>query len=422
MVNKVKKDRLYYGWIVVAACFSIGIISYGIHFSYGVFFKSLEQHFIWSRTLTSGIFSVYVLFGCMFAILGGWALDRYGPRIVIIIMGFFAGLSLLLTSYANSLGHLFISYSLLLAIGIGPTYTVTMATASRWFAKRRGLALAIVGSGSGLGMIVMAPIAAYLISGYGWQTAYFIIGIVAWFTIIPCALPLRKAPTAVAPLADAGRLAGATLTAHQEQPPNEPGDFSLPQAAKTKNFWLLSLVWLLYSFCLHSVLIHLVPHAIDLGISPIEAAVILSLVGGTSIPGRLLTGRLSDAIGRKQTAIVSALLMAGAMLLLAGGSNLWMLYLFGIIFGLSFGGLDPPLIALIGDVFGMRHIGVIIGVLVVGWNAGAAIGPALAGYTFDVSGNYAFAFLAGMIAMLIAAVLILLVTQPKRGAQTLSRH
>ena len=101
---------------------------------------------------------------------------------------------------------------------------------------------------------------------------------------------------------------------------------------------------------------------------------------------------------------------------------MWMLYLFGIIFGLSFGGLDPPLIALIGDVFGMRHIGVIIGVLVVGWNSGAAIGPVLAGYIFDVSGNYAFAFLAGMIAMLIAAVLILLVTQPKRGAQTLSGH
>ena len=421
-MNRVKKDRLYYGWIVIAACLFIGVISYGIRYSYGVFFKSLEQDFGWSRALTSGVFSGYMLLCCVFAILGGWALDRYGPRIVIILMGFFTGLSLLLTSYANSLSYLFISYSLLLAIGSGPTYTVTMATTSRWFVKRRGLALAIVGSGAGLGIIVMAPIAAHLISSYGWQTAYFIIGLVALFTIPPCALLLRKAPTAVAALLDGQKLAASNLAAPQEQPPNETEDFSLLQTTKTRNFWLLFFVWLLYSFCLHLVLTHLVPHAIDLGISSMKAAAILTLLGGTSIPGRLLMGRVSDTIGRKQAAIVSALFMAGAMLLLTGGSSLWTLYVFAVIFGLSYGGIDPPVVALIGDIFGLRHIGVIMGVLVVGWSVGAAIGPALAGYIFDVSGNYDFAFLVCMAAMLIAAVLVLLVRGPGRQALPLSGH
>lgn len=335
-------------------------------------------------------------------------------------MGFFTGLSLLLTSYANSLWHLFVTYSLLLAIGTGPTYTITMATASRWFVDRRGLALAIVGTGAGLGIIVVVPIAAHLIFSYGWQTAYFIIGLIALVTITPCALLLRKAPAVATALLDRKNLATTALTAPQKQNTNEPGDFSLIQAAKTRNFWLLFFVWLLYSLCLHLVLTHLVPHAIDLGISSIKAAAILTLLGGTSILGRLLMGRLSDTFGRKQIAIISALAMAGAMLLLAGGSNLWMLYVFVVVFGLSYGGIDPPVIALIGDVFGMHHIGVIIGVLVVGWSAGAAIGPALAGYIFDVSGNYVFAFLAGTIAMLIAAVLILSVTGPKRTVQPMS--
>lgn len=413
-MNRAKKDRIYYGWIVVAACFFIGIISYGINYSYGVFFKSLLQHFDWSRTLTSGVFSSYMLLHCVFAILGGWALDRYGPRIVMILMGFFTGLSLLLTSHANAPWHLFVSYSLLLAIGIGPIYTVTMATAARWFVDRRGLALGIVGAGAGLGITVMTPIAALLVSIYGWQNAYFIMGLVALATIIPCALLLRKAPTAVTSLAGVEKLTDTAHAASQEQNPDESGGFSLIQAARIRNFWLLLSVWFLYAFCLHLVLVHLPPHAIDLGISPMKAATFLGLIGGISIPGRIIMGRLSDTIGRKQAGIISALFMAGAMLLLAGGSNLCMLYVFSVIFGLSYGGIDPPVVTLIGDVFGTHHIGVILGVLMVGWSVGAAAGPALAGYIFDVSGNYIFAFLAAMVAILIAAMSIFLVRQPGR--------
>ena len=184
------------------------------------------------------------------------------------------------------------------------------------------------------------------------------------------------------------------------------------QAARIKNFWLVFFVWLLYSLCLHLVLTHLVPHATDLGISPVEAATVLIWLGGSSILGRLLMGRLSDSIGKKQTASFSALMMGGSMLLLAGASDLWLLSLFGIIFGFFYGGLDPPLAAIIGDVFGMRNIGVIMGVLVIGWGTGAAIGPALAGYLFDNTGNYFSAFLVGMVTTLIAAILIFLVKQP----------
>jgi len=415
IVVKVKRGQFYYGWIVVTACLFIGIIVYGIRYSYGMFFTSLSQDFSWSRALTSGVFSGYMLLCCVFAILGGWALDRYGPRVVVILMGLFTGLSLILTSYASAPWHIFISYSLLLALGTGPIYNGTMATTSRWFAKRRGLALAIVGSGAGLGIIVMAPIAAHLISNYGWQTAYFIIGLIALFTMIPSALLLRRTPTTEELLFEQAGLTATNLAAPREQLPNEPEAFSLPQAAKTKNFWLVFFVWLLYAFCLHLVLVHLPPHAIDLGLSSMKAAALLTLLGGTSIPGRIFAGRVSDIIGRKKPAIICALFMGGMMLLLALRSDLWVLYVFAVIFGLFYGGIDAPLVALVGDIFGLRHIGVIMGVLVVGWGAGAAIGPALAGRIFDVSGNYTFAFLACVIAMLVAAVLILLVRQPKRG-------
>jgi len=324
-------------------------------------------------------------------------------------MGLFTGISLILTSYAHSPWHLFIGYSLLLAMGTGPTYTVTMAIALKWFVKRRVLPVAIVGSGSGFGLLAMAPIAAYLINHYGWQQAYFMIGLVALFIIPPCSLFLKNAPNAVVPLPDQER---AAVTHPYPIKKNEPEDFSLLQAIKTMNFWFLFFIWFLYSFCFHMVLTHLVPYAMDLGISSMKAATIVTSLGIAIICGRLLVDRVSEAMGLIQAAITSAIFMAGAMLLLAEGNNLWLLYLFAAVFGLSFGGLDPLVTVLIGNVFGLCHIGVIIGVLAGGFAAGAAVGPALAGYIFDVSGKYFFAFLIGAVSMLLAALSIFEVREP----------
>jgi len=173
------KDKLFYGWVVVAAFFIVGTIIWGIRFSFGVFFNSIESEFNLTRAATSTIFSIYMVLGGVFAILGGWALDRYEPRIVVLLMGLFTGLGLLLTSQTNSLWQLFITYSLLLSIGTNATYVVLTSTVSRWFDKKRGLALGIAGSGVGLGMMVMAPFATYLISNFDWRMAYIGIGLIA---------------------------------------------------------------------------------------------------------------------------------------------------------------------------------------------------------------------------------------------------
>jgi MFS family permease len=413
-----KQSRLYRGWIVVAACLLISVVTFGIRYSYGIFFKSLEADFGWSRGLTSGVYSGYALLCSVFAVLGGWSLDRYGPRRVMVLTGFFTGLSLLLSSYANSLWHLFFTYSLLLAAGTGATYTITMTIASGWFARRRGLALGIVGSGAGVGIIVMMPIASYLVTVYGWQGAYFMMGLAALVIAIPSALLLSRVSGA---LPAGEQLVPSHPVTLGAQPVNDPEDFSVFQAVRTGNFWLLFFIWFLYSFCLHLVLTHLAPHITDLGISAMTAASILSLLGGTSIPGRIFMGRVSDTIGRKQAAIISALLMAGAMVLFAWGSTLPLLYLAGAIFGLFYGGIDPPVVALIGDVFGLRHMGVILGVLIVGWSAGAAAGPTLGGYVFDVQGDYFVAFLAGAAAMTLAAAFIILVRRPPGVYEQLGR-
>ncbi|MCJ7595752.1 MAG: MFS transporter [Desulfobacterales bacterium] len=400
------KGRVYYGWIVVLASLIMMASIFGSRYSYGVFFKSLEHDFGWSRALTSGVFSAHMLLCSIFAICGGWALDRYGPRFVLLIMSLFTTSSFLLSSRADSLWELFFSYSLLLAIGTAPTYAVIMGTMSRWFLKRRATAMAIVGSGIGLGILIMNPVAAYFVLGYGWRFAFFVVGIIAFITLVPAALLFKKAPDSKDAYAS-----GQGLFMDSER---KSKDFSLLEAVRDKNFWLIFFIWFLYSFCLHLVLTHLVPHATDLAFPMIKAASLLTLLGGSSILGRLVVGRLSDSLDRKWASIFSALVMAAAMLLLSRASHFQWLQIFAVIYGFFYGGFDPPVTALIGEVFGLRHIGVIMGLLSTAWNGGAAAGPALAGYLFDTTGNYLLAFLIGTASLLILPALCFSMTLPKK--------
>jgi OFA family oxalate/formate antiporter-like MFS transporter len=403
------KNKPFYGWVVVAAFLAIGTIMYGTQSSFGVFFKSIGGEFGLSRAATSAIFSVQNVFGSVASIIGGWAVDRYGPRIVVLLIGLFTGLSLLLTSQTNASWQLFITYSLLFCV-IGAVYTVMMSTVSRWFDKNRGLALGIAGSGIGLGIVAIAPFATYLISSFDWRMAYIIMGLIAWLIIIPLSRLLKKNPNGIGAERNSTKAdSGEVGIAQAESESNiELTVFSLRGASKTRSFWLFGSIWLLTAFVYSLVLIHIVPHGTDIGIPPMQAATVLSLIGASFIAGRLLMGKVSDSIGRKKTAIICSLLAATSLAWLIWSHNLWMLYIFGIFFGLSNGGLDTSIAALIGDTFGMRSIGVIMGTLQFAWGVGMIIGPAIGGFIFDVSNSYFTAFVIVTLTMGLTALLLAL--------------
>ena len=388
------KDKIFYGWIIAVASLIILTTLLGIRFSFGIFFKSLEVEFLLSRGVTSVIFSSYMVLYGAFALIAGWALDRYGPKLVVALMGLATGLSLILTSQTDSLWQIFLSYSLLLGIGTGGTVPVLMAVVSRWFDRKRGLALGVATAGSGMGTLVFSPFAAFLITALEWRIAYLVLGLIGLFVVMSLALVLRGEPGEIGALPD-GIQPDSTVQPIQSEVDLQLIGLSLRESLRTRSLWLLLGAWSLFSLSLSLVVTHVVPYATDAGISTLEASTILSVMGGFHIMSRLLVGRVSDTIGRKIPGTISALMVTGSLVWLIWSRDLWMFYLFAGFFGFGWGGFGVINIALVSDCFGRRGLGVIIGALEVGFALGVAAGSALGGFTFDITGNYILAFAIG---------------------------
>ena len=404
MLFEKYRDKVFYGWVVVATFCITGTAIWGIRFSFGVFFKSLESEFALSRAATSAIFSVQMVLGGIFTILGGWALDRYGPRVVFLLMGIFTGLGLLLTGQTGALWQIFFTYSLLLAIGTSAIYVTVMSTVLRWFEKKRGLALGIASIGAGMGPLVVAPFATYLISAFDWRTAFTILGVIVLAVVIPFSRLLRRDPQEIGVLPDGAEFSASTAL---NQKTAVSADYLSPwQAFRTRSFWVVVSIFFLYAVTIFIILTHLVPHVTDLGFSAVEAATVLSVAGGATLVGRVLLGVASDRLGRKTAAMLCTIMHAGGLLWLLWAQEMWMFYLYALVFGLAWGGMAPATAAIIGETFGLGRMGAILGILDAGFNIGAAVGPVIGGVIFDLKGDYSPSFLLGVGLMLVTTVLI----------------
>jgi MFS family permease len=189
--------------------------------------------------------------------------------------------------------------------------------------------------------------------------------------------------------------------------------FTLKQAFRTSTFWYLFFIWIFHGAAVYLIMTHLVPHAIDSGISIMIAATIVSVLSGFTVLGGLSAGGLSDKIGRKLVGILGALMGAIALLwLMWMPNNLAAFYIFAAFFGFSWGAISTMISAMVGDLFGMRNIGSILGWIGMAWFIGAAIGPSIGGSIYDANKSYFWAFLFGAIAMLIVAILMWRLSSP----------
>jgi len=294
--NYKRRFNIFYGWYIVAAGTFLLATCFGISYSFSVYFPALQSDFSWNRAATSGVFSLYLLLVGFFSIICGQAIDRYGPKPVVLIMGVVTGISLILTAQVHALWQFYLSYSVLLAAGTGGMYIIVMSTASRWFYRKRATVIGILGTGASLGPVVMAPVSAWLIEAY------------------QC--------------------------------------FSITGAIKNPSFTYLNFVWFWFSFCLYMVITHIVPGAQDIGLDPMRAAGVMSILMAVSAVSRVAGGMAADLVDKRKLLAALITAMALSMVWLTSADQSWEIYLFAILFGMVFGGGDASLIAVVTDVFG----------------------------------------------------------------------
>lgn len=394
----------FYGWIIVAVIIASGFIMMGVNSTFGVFFNSLVDEFSLTRASTSAILSVRMVFSAIACLLAGWAMDRFGPRKVFTVMGLFVGLSMVLTNLTTSSWQIYFTYGLLMSLGAGAVYVVITATVLHWFNRKRGLAIGLTGVGGGLGIAAISPLSASLIGSLGWRDTMLLLGGISWLVMLPAAQLLKKTPGEIGSFADGDPAPDLPQTAIITE--TEP--LKVRQLFLSVNFWAVFLIWVFMAFSMFFVMTHIVPHTVDIGFSEVEAATILSLSGIAQIIGRLVSGIISDRVSAKGIAIVSSALQFVAILSLVWIRELWMLYLYGFINGITFASFGTSITVLIGRIFTLNDIGKVLGILEVGIYVGGAIGPYLGGLIFDSSGSYNPAFIIMSAAVLIRIILVII--------------
>ncbi len=313
--------------------------------------------------------------------------DRFGPRIVTTGCSLFLGLGYWLMSLTSTIWHLYLFWGLIVAIGMSGGFVPMTSTIARWFVKRRGTMTGIVVAGVGAGTTIVPPVASWLTSSYGWRTSFIVIGLAAFVLLASAAQFLKRDPSKV------GQLPYGENNAEPENLISGASGFSFWEAIHTKQFRMAWLIYFFTGICLHTIMVHIVSHATDLGTSAMTAANILATAGVVSIVGRIVTGSVSDRVGGRLSLIISFTLLAIAFLLVMVTKEVWTLYLVAIIFGFSTGGLIALESPVIAELFGLRAHGAILGTVVFGSASGGAVGSLMAGLIFDITSSYYLAFL-----------------------------
>ena len=396
------RKKFFYGWVIVAAGALMIAISYGLMYSYGVFFKPLGEYFNWDRETVSLVYSVSLIIRGAFSIGVGWLADRYGAAKLMIICGIMIGLGLILSSQVQTLWQFFLTYALIEAFGLSGAFGIGTAVVSRWFTQKRGLALGIVSSGSGLGTLLIVPGNERLIDTFGWSQAFLISGIIAGILVVIAASLLRPPPTGgsqAIPKAEFPADAGA-------RPRHNPIDQTLGRAIRDARMLFLALATLTFFFGIQMVAAHLVNYAVDAGISPLVAATFMSVIGAISIAGRLSSGAAVDKVGILNTMVLTRLFLAMALVGLIFARSQWSFYLFAIVFGLPYGAEIPQIPLFVGTYFGTKAMATLGGLIMFVTTIGGALGPWVAGMIFDASRSYQVAFIVGASVALISLILV----------------
>jgi MFS family permease len=397
------KNNPHYGYVILVASTIILVVGYGTFYSYSVFFDSLSRDFNMSNGATSLVFSLATLLSGFISIAAGRLNDRMGPRAIILFCGSALGVGYFLMSVASTAWQAFLIYFVFGAIGAGGIYPAAVPTVARWFSRRRGLALSIVTAGVGIGTAVFPPIISRLITRYEWRMSYVICAITTLATVIIASQFLKKEPQSIS--AD-----DFELKSDQETGPTLVKDFTLRQAFRTSQYWLIVLSYFCIGYVQSSMQVHIVPYATGFKIDAFSAATILTVFSASSVLGRLIVGAVGDRVRIKPLLVGLMTFLFFSTLGIEFTHSLWGFFLVGVPLGLGYGSSSTLQPLAITKMFGLSSMGVLLGTMLLSVCIGFAMGPAVTGILVDVTHSYRLALMSVVFVALVGLILSLWLT------------
>jgi MFS transporter, OFA family, oxalate/formate antiporter len=379
-----------YGWVVVAAAFTLMFVGFGAAYSFAAFFTAFETEFGASRGDVALVFSVAAFLWFLSGAPAGVLADRYGVRRVALAGVACLAAALWIASVAESLGVLYATYSIGLGLGVGLVYVPSIGAVQPWFAANRAFASGLAVAGIGAGNFAGPLLAAWWIELFGWRGAYLALAV---FVLL------------------LGGLAALAIKETQHQATGVREGIPLGAALRTTPFWLLFASLILSCIGLFVPMVHLGPYAADAGYTEAQGVALVSLIGLGSLAGRFAVGGPADRLGRMPS-LAAMYAGLGAMFILWWvATTYWMLALFAIVFGICYGAYVALLPTIVMDLYGPRSVSGIIGCLYTGCGVGTLLGPWLAGVAYDSLGSYHLPIVAGALFSFAAAACVVILMQ-----------
>jgi MFS family permease len=385
-----------HAWIILAGAFTTFAVGAGFMHAYTVFLIQFVTDFGWSRAEVSVAYAVGQAVGGASSPLVGTLVDRLGPRRMVLLGGGLLVAGLLASASIHALWQSIVFYGIVMTLGANCLgMVVFVPVLSRLFVRQRGMAVSILQSANGFGRAFSAPASQLLISGIGWRPAYLVQAAFMAVVVLPLAALFRRADDvpAVPPPSVATAMVARSWT--------------LLEAMRSRQFWLLFVVYLCTGIGSFLVSLHQLAFAVDMGFDKLYAASVLGMGAFLSIPGIIVTGTVSDYVGREISAMLTygvSIVGTGFALMITGPDQHLLLWLHACLFGLTWGARGPAITAKTADLFPGRQLGAILGVITIGSGVGSALGAWSAGLIHDLTGNYKIAFAGSMLAYAIGCV------------------
>ena len=388
-------DLGYYGWrVVLAACLGV-MAGFGSLFVYtfSVFVKPLAAEFGWNReAISSGFAIAAVTLGVVSPLLGRW-IDRFGPRRIILICMTVYGCAISSLSLLHAdLWQFYLTCFVLGIVGNGAAHLAYSRSISTWFQRRLGTALAFVMVGAGLGAMILPVVAQFIISRNGWRAAYATLGGLALLLGLPLSWRYIRERGAAA---------------HDSAPVPHSG-MTWQQGLRSSAFWIITAILFVSSISMNGAITHLSALLTDRGLTAGNAALCASVLGGSSLLGRIAVGWLLDRFFGPRVALVINVITALGIFLLARATSFPAGCLAAALIGVGAGGEAATTPYLLTRYFGLRAFSTLYGLTWTFYAAAGAIGPVILGRAFDATGSYSSLLILLAVALGLAAATNLL--------------